>query len=66
MSDDPVDTSTAESGEVAPMPDDNEIFNANLRDSDGEESGYLIKWKTSIGAYIMADEDSHVSLDAYM
>ncbi len=63
---DPVDKSTAESGEIADCPTSDEIFNATLRDEGGEATGYFIKWRTSPGAFIMADEDSYTSLDANM
>jgi hypothetical protein len=62
----PVDKSTAEAGEIADIPSEDDIFNAKLKDEEGRDSGFLIKWKTSLGAYIMASEDSHVSLDANM
>lgn len=62
----PVDVSRAEAGEIADSPGSDDIFNATLRNQDREKTGYLIKWKTSKGAYFMASDDSHVSLDAMM
>lgn len=62
----PVEKSTAGPGEIANVPLPHQIFNAQLKNRDGEKSGYTIDWKTSAGAYLIASNDSHVSLDAKM
>lgn len=62
----PVRKSIAEAGEIADLPGDNEIFNTFLYNEADEKIGYVIKWKTSAGAYFKADADSHVSLDEMM
>lgn len=62
----PVAESKSPAGEIADVPESGDIRCFHLWDSDDTLNGYLIDWKTSDEATIMADSDSFVSLDSMM
>lgn len=60
----PVDVSRAGPGEIADSPSPDDVFSMQLSDTNDENNGFVINWKTSEGAYLMAAEGSYASLDS--
>lgn len=61
----PNERPNADSGEVAPIPMENEVQSYFLSDGFGNETGYVMKWSTSLSSYIISGKESHVSLLDY-
>jgi hypothetical protein len=55
--------SVAEAGEIADEPTDEQIKDTALTADGDEISGFMIRWKTSQTAYLVADSDSYANLE---
>ena len=64
MTDEFVEKSRSPPGEVLDAPSDGDIVTLRLTDENGNEEGFVLRWKNTLGAYFVADCDSVESLDA--